>query len=154
MNVFRAIVEGDASGAMVEVPPAVLDALAAPARRTRVRVLINGAELRTTLAVYGGKSYIGLRKEYRDAAGIAPGGEAEVSVALDSDPRTVDVPADLAAVLESDADARAAFVRLSLTHRREYVNWIASARRAETRARRLAEAPALLKGGRRTPLGS
>lgn len=139
---------------MVEVPTAVLDALAAPTRRARVRVTINAADLRTTLAVYGGKSYIGLRKEYREAAGIALGSEVDVVVELDAEPRSVDCPADFAAVLEADAEAAAAFERLSLTHQREYVSWVTSARRSETRARRLAAAPALLKNGRRTPLGA
>ena len=45
------------------------------------------------------------------------------------------------------------FDNLSFTHRTEYVRWVLSAKRAATRERRVAEAPALLRGGRRTPLG-
>jgi hypothetical protein len=154
VNAFSAVVQGDSSGAMVEVPADVLAALAAPSRRARVRVTINDAELRTTLAVYGGKSYIGLRKDYRAAAGIAPGSEVDVRLELDEEARSVDVPSDLAAVLDVDAETRSAFERLSLTNQREYVSWVVSAKRPEARARRLAAAPGLLKGGRRTPLSA
>ena len=80
------------------------------------------------------------------------GQAVDISVELDDAPRTVDVPDDLAAVLAADTDARAAFDALSFTNRKEYVGWVTSAKRPETRQKRLAEAPALLKGGRRTPL--
>jgi len=48
------------------------------------------------------------------------------------------VPADLAAALEKNAKARAAFRAFPPGHRREYVEWIKEAKRPETRARRLA----------------
>ncbi len=49
-------------------------------------------------------------------------------------------PADLAAALKANAKARAAFAGFPPSHRREYVEWITGAKRAETRARRLATA--------------
>jgi uncharacterized protein YdeI (YjbR/CyaY-like superfamily) len=60
---------------------------------------------------------------------------------------------DVAAALAADPDARARFEALSFTHRKEYVDWIQSAKRADTRQRRLAQATKLLKSGRRTPVG-
>ncbi len=51
----------------------------------------------------------------------------------------VEVPADLAAALAEDDAAQAAFDGMSFTHRREYVEWIAEAKRPATRARRVAE---------------
>lgn len=50
----------------------------------------------------------------------------------------VEVPDDLAAALARNAKARKAFDAFSPSHRREYVEWITEARRAETRAKRLA----------------
>lgn len=52
----------------------------------------------------------------------------------------VKVPPDLEKALARNARARAAFERFSPSHRREYVEWIQEAKRAETRARRLATA--------------
>jgi uncharacterized protein YdeI (YjbR/CyaY-like superfamily) len=57
---------------------------------------------------------------------------------LDTKPRTVQVPNDLAAALADDASATAAFGALSFTHKREYVEWVEDAKRPQTRARRIA----------------
>lgn len=58
------------------------------------------------------------------------------------------IPADLAAALEGNAKARAAFEGFSPSHRREYIEWIVEAKRAETRRRRLAEAVGMLAEGK------
>jgi uncharacterized protein YdeI (YjbR/CyaY-like superfamily) len=50
------------------------------------------------------------------------------------------VPDDLSAALKRNAKARATFEAFSPSHKREYVAWITGAKRAETRARRLATA--------------
>jgi len=52
----------------------------------------------------------------------------------------VEVPSDLEKALEKNARARAAFDAFSPSHRREYVEWIAEAKREETRRKRLATA--------------
>jgi uncharacterized protein YdeI (YjbR/CyaY-like superfamily) len=49
----------------------------------------------------------------------------------------VRIPKDLAAGLQKNKKARAAFQAFSPSHRREYVEWIIEAKGAETRARRL-----------------
>ncbi|MGH9215314.1 MAG: YdeI/OmpD-associated family protein [Acidimicrobiales bacterium] len=51
--------------------------------------------------------------------------------------------------MAADAAARAAFDRLSYTHRREYVEWIAEAKRPATRARRVAETVERVRAGAR-----
>ena len=53
--------------------------------------------------------------------------------------RLDELPAELAAALARDADARARFEALPPSHRDEYVRWVAEAKREETRARRSAE---------------
>ena len=147
---FSGILREEA-GAFVEVPPDVLAELG-PRKRPAVRVVINGVELRTTIAVYGGRSYIGIRREIRDAAHIAPDEDIEVSVELDEQPRSVDVPDDLATALAADPEAQRIFDGLSFSNRKEYAAWILGAKQPATRQRRVAEATALLKAGRRTPV--
>jgi uncharacterized protein YdeI (YjbR/CyaY-like superfamily) len=117
-----------------------------------VRVVINGVELRTTIAVYGGRSLIGLRREIREAAHINLGETIELAVELDTSARVVELPEDLAAVLAADPDASRVFEGLSFTNRKEYVGWVLQARTPATRQRRIADTPELLKSGRRTPL--
>ncbi|MBI1831118.1 MAG: YdeI/OmpD-associated family protein [Planctomycetes bacterium] len=55
-------------------------------------------------------------------------------------PKEVIVPADLAAALKQNRKALATFEAFSPSHKREYVNWITAAKKAETRERRLATA--------------
>lgn len=63
-------------------------------------------------------------------------------------PRPIVVPPDLAQALRKDAKARAMFEKLTPSHRREYCEWVASAKREETRVRRLATAMAQIAAGK------
>ncbi|TMC77633.1 MAG: DUF1905 domain-containing protein [Chloroflexi bacterium] len=120
---------------LIEVPERVVKKLGA-GKRVPVRVNLNGVAYRSTIAVYGGRFYLPARKEICEAARLGPGGRARVSLEVDTAPRTVDVPADLARAL-SAAKARAAFDAYSFSHRKEFVDWVTSAKRAETRATRI-----------------
>lgn len=113
--------------------------------RAKVVATVNGVRLRTTVAVYGGKSYVGFREDIRKAAGITIGDTIKVRLEPDVEERTVDVPDDLDRALAGDAKAKAVFETLAFTHRREYATWIDSARKPETRERRLKEALVMLR---------
>ncbi|MGD0484154.1 MAG: YdeI/OmpD-associated family protein [Gemmatimonadales bacterium] len=58
------------------------------------------------------------------------------------------VPADLTKALKKDAKARTTFDKFPPSHRREYVEWITGAKRAETRARRVEAAVAWMAEGK------
>lgn len=60
-------------------------------------------------------------------------------------PRT---PPDLAAALKKSAKAQAAFAAFPPSHKREYVEWITSAKGADTRARRVATAAGWIAEGK------
>jgi bifunctional DNA-binding transcriptional regulator/antitoxin component of YhaV-PrlF toxin-antitoxin module len=107
--------------------------------RAPMRGTVNGTDYRTTVAVYGGVHLIGFRRELRERAGIEIGDEVEVTVELDEEPRTVELPPALEQALDGDERARAAFDGLSYSHRREYAEWIAEAKRDDTRERRVAQ---------------
>jgi hypothetical protein len=140
---------GRGGGRWVEVP---FDAKAEFGEaRAPVAGTINGAPYRARLSVYGGKTYLGLRKEFREAAGVDVGDEIDVVMERDDAPREVELPQALATALEGDAEAHAAYERLSFTHRKEYARWIAEAKREETRERRVAKALEMLRAGTKTP---
>ena len=140
---------GRGGGCWIEVP---VDAKAVFGEaRPPVRGTVNDTPLRSRLSVYGGRTYLGLRSEIRSAAGIEVGDSVDVVLELDDAPREVEVPAALTAALEADAAARAAFGALAFTHRREYADWVASAKRDETRERRVAKALEMLRGGVKHP---
>jgi hypothetical protein len=73
------------------------------------------------------------------ATAAEAGQELDLEIVLDSAPREVDVPAELAAALAADAGAREAFDGLAYSHRKEFARWVGEAKRAETRERRASE---------------
>jgi len=79
----------------------------------------------------------------------AAGDEVDVDVEPDTAPREVEVPADLAGALAGDDAARATFDGLSFTHRKEWVRWVEEAKKADTRATRLAKTVESLRAGQR-----
>ena len=119
--------------------PVPVEAVAAlgKGKKPPVKVTLSGYTYRSTVAAYGDVFMLPLSQEHRKAAGVQAGDEVEVTLELDQAPRTVDVPADLAAALAA-ADAREAFDALSYTMRKEHVRQVESAKAQETRTRRIA----------------
>lgn len=108
--------------------------------RPPVRVTIGGHTYRSTVAVYGGRYFVPLNRQNREAAGVAAGEKVTVELEADTEERTVELPEALRAALDGDEAARAAFDSLSYSHRKEYADWILEAKREETRQRRIAKA--------------
>jgi hypothetical protein len=131
---FRTVLGAEGSGVFIEVP---LDVPAVFGRsRPAVRGTIDGHPFRSTVAVYGGRYYLPVKRALQEAAGVAAGDAVVVELEADEEPRTVEPPADLAAALVGDAAARAAFAGLSYTHQREYAEWVAGAKRGDPPPRR------------------
>ena len=128
---------------LIEVPARVVAALS-DKKRVPVNVTLNGVRYRSTIAVYGGKFYLPARKEIREAAKLAPGKRAHVTLETDAAERTVMVPSDLARALSS-AKKRPAFDALSFTRRKEHVEAVTGAKRPETRVARIAKVVASLR---------
>ena len=113
--------------------------------RPPVEVVVNGHRYRSTVAVMAGEAFVPFRASHRAAAGVGPGDEVAVALTLDTAPRTVTAPADLAAALAA-ADVQAAWDALALSQQREWAEAIEGARKPETRARRVAACVAKLAG--------
>lgn len=107
-------------------------------KKPKVKVTLNGHTYRSTVAAYGDVYMLPLSQENRKAAGVKAGDSVEVTLELDLEPRTVEVPADLAAALAEKPDAAAAFDALSYSMRKEYVRQVEEAKAQETRSRRIA----------------
>jgi hypothetical protein len=136
---FEAVVQAArGGGALVELPPDVLEALGG-GKRFHVRGTLNGIEFASsTMPMGGGRVCLGLHKATRERAGVAPGDAVRLSVERAERP-PVEVPDELRAALAGDPRAAEAFDGLAHTHRREYAQWVAEAKRPETRARRAAQ---------------
>lgn len=118
------------------------------AKRFPVRATVDDYTWRGSVARMKGEFLLGLNREVREAAGVEAGVTVSVTLAPDTEERTVEVPDDLAAALAGDAEAKAAFEALAYTHRKEFARWVAEAKREETRARRAAQAIEMLREAR------
>jgi len=146
MRIHTTIVQEGKTATGVQVPEEVVVALGS-GKRPKVRVTINGYTYRSSIAPMGGVFMLGISDEVRRNAGVAGGDEIDVDVDLDTEPREVVVPADFAAALETDPDARAAFDRLSYSNRLRHVLSIDAAKTDETCQRRVAKAIGELRAG-------
>jgi len=145
---FRAELQkagGNATG--FEVPQEIVDGLAGGGR-PKVVTTVTGFSFRSSIAKMGGSYWLGVSAERRAAAGVAGGEVYDVTVVLDTEERTVAVPADLAAALEAAPVAKAFFDGLSVTNRQWHVSQVEGAKAAETRARRVEKSVAMLSEGR------
>lgn len=103
--------------------------------RAPVKVTLNGYTYRSTIASMGGQSCIPLRKSNREAAGLDGSEILDVTLELDADERTIEIPPDLEKALTPSG--REAWNGLSYTRRREYAESVSQAKKADTRSRRI-----------------
>jgi Bacteriocin-protection, YdeI or OmpD-Associated/Domain of unknown function (DUF1905) len=147
MRFRTTVVQSGKTATGIQVPEEVMEALAS-GKRPPVKVAVNGYSYRSTVASVGGVPMISLSAEHRAGAGVAGGDEVEVDLELDTAPRAVDVPADLAAALDAEPAARSTFDGLSYSNRSWHVLQVTGARTDETRQRRIARSVETLKQGR------
>jgi hypothetical protein len=134
---FRATIDAaDRGGALVAVPDDIVATLGGGGR-IPVQATFDDIAYQGSVVSMGGRMVIGIRKDIRSAIGKQPGDEISVTLERDTATRTVAVPDDLRSALNS-AGLDRAFDALSLSHRREYVQWVDEAKKPETRARRIA----------------
>jgi hypothetical protein len=141
------ILSAGKTAAGIEVPPAVVDALGT-SRKPAVKVTINGYTYRSTVATMNGVFMLGVSNDVRREAGVAAGETVDVDIELDTEPREVQVPADLAAALDAEPEARRFFDGLSYSHKRRIVMPVDDAKTMETRQRRIEKSVANLREGR------
>jgi hypothetical protein len=119
--------------------------------RVAVHATFDNIPYRGSLVACGGPNHmLGILKSIREQLGKNLGDPVNVEIWRDETVRTVELPADFAALLKKE-NLREAFDSLSYTHRKEYVRWITEAKKEETRARRLAKSVEMLRAGINTP---
>ena len=145
---FTATLAVRGPAAAVVLDDAQVAAVGDGAKRFPVLATINGHTWRTTVTRMHGEYLLGLSRAVRDGAGVEAGDSVEVALELDTAPREVEPPEDLAKALAGDPIARSVFEGLAYTHRKEYARWIEEAKREETRERRVTQAVEMLRAGK------
>jgi hypothetical protein len=128
---------GQGGGHAVVVPKEV--AAQFSSKRPAVVALVNGVEYRSRLAVYGGQSYLGLRKDLLRRLQAGVGDVVQIELVEDHQERVVVEPPELTAALAEHPAAKAAYEQLPDSHRTEYARWIGEGKKPETRADRVAK---------------
>lgn len=150
---FRATLElqGKTATAFV-VPPELLESLGSN-KRPPVAVTIKGHTYRTSIGSRGGEYLLPVSGELRKKIGIEAGDETDVDIVLDTAPREVTVPSDLAAAFKGESAAKKFFEGLTFSQQSWFVLWIEGAKKAETRQRRVEESIELLRAGKTSKTG-
>jgi hypothetical protein len=137
---------GQGGGHAVVVPKEV--AAMFGSKRPAVLAHVNGVEYRSRLAVYGGQSYLGLRKDLLRELDVRVGDVVQIELVEDHEERVVVEPRELTTALAENPAAKAAYEQLPDSHRTEYARWIAEGKKPETRADRVAKTIERLTGPR------
>lgn len=146
-HTFQAAIEpGRGGGAFVVVPFSVEETFGTRGQ-VRVKGTIDGHAFRSSIAPMNGKHLLGLHKATREQIGKNIGDTVKLVIEADTDERVVTIPDDLRRALAGKATTKKAFDGLAYTHQKEYVEWVESAKKPETRARRVAETVSRIAAG-------
>jgi hypothetical protein len=147
MRFHTTILQAGKTATGIEIPEEIVTALGA-GKRPAIKVTINGFTYRSTVAVMGGAFMVGVNADNREGAGVKGGDAVDVDIELDTAPRDVTVPADLAAALDADPVARRTFDALSYTNKSWHTYQVEGAKTDETRQRRIVKSIEALRDGR------
>ncbi len=114
-------------------------------KRVKIKATIDGIPYRGLLCRMGAPYHIlGVLKGIREQIGKTHGDTVSITIEEDTEERIVELPDDFRKLLNANKEAEDFFNNLSYTNRKEYVVWITSAKKIETRNARLEKAIFLL----------
>ena len=123
----------------IKIPEEIIEKLGG-GKKPLVKVTINNFTYRSAVAVMGGAYMVGVNAANREAAKVKGGDRIEVSIELDTEIRTVEVPAEFQKVLNRNAGAKKIFDTLSNSRKKALTIPIANAKTDETRNRNIEKA--------------
>lgn len=147
MKFHTTLKQGDKTATGIQIPDEVLASLGA-GRKPPVKLTVNGYMYRSTVARVDGNFMVGFNADHRAASGLRGGDEIDVEIEVDREPRTVDVPADLADALDAEPKAKETFDQLSNSMKGYHVSQVTAAKTDETRQRRIEKSIAVLREGK------
>ncbi|TLG73002.1 YdeI/OmpD-associated family protein [Culicoidibacter larvae] len=144
---FDAIIATTGPGAYVEFPYDVQEEFGKGRVKVEARfdgqVIYRGSLVRMQTPCH----ILGIRKDILKALGKGIGDQVTVELKEDLAVREVEVPTDLAERFADNQAAKQFFQSLSYTNQRKYVEWITSAKKAETRESRIEQTIVMLAAG-------
>jgi hypothetical protein len=118
--------------------------------RVPVSGTINGFPFRNSLMPEGdGTHSMMVSKELQSGAKAVAGEKVHVTMQRDEEERTVSVPNELQQALLKNPTASSVFAALTYSQRKEYSDWIVSAKQAATKQTRVRKAVEMLAAGKK-----
>jgi len=149
---FDAVIiqHGSMNAGYVEFPYDVLE-LYGVKGQVKVKALIDDkVTYRGSLSKMGTACHtLGITQAIRKELGKELGDTIHIVLEQDKEPREVILPEEVAALFSKHPKAKAFFDKLSYTDRKEYIVWITSAKREETKQNRLGLLIEKLENGRK-----
>lgn len=135
---FDAVLEEGIRGGVWVIVPFDVQEVYGTRGQVKIKATIDGVPYRGSIApMGGGKHILGVKKEIREALGKTIGDTVHIVLEQDTEPRVVSIPADFQQALDKNPTAKDIFDKFAYTHRKEYVQWIESAKKPETRQQRI-----------------
>jgi hypothetical protein len=132
------------------VLPRIASAKLPTRNHTTVKGTLNGQPFRATLAPDGQRSHwLKVNRKLREAARATAGDIVTLEITAAAQEAESRVPADLRRALAAAPKARALWADITPVARRDWIQWITTAKQAKTRARRVTNACQMLAGGKR-----
>ena len=150
---FEATIQTDekSNGAWIDIPFDVKEVYGTGGQ-VKVKAIFDGYEYRGSIANMGtGNHILIIKKDIREAIGKEPGDKVKVELEKDTAERTFEMPEELQQLLNENAKLKSFYESLSFTNRKEYAQWIGSAKRQKTKDKRLEETKHRLTDGIKNP---
>jgi Domain of unknown function (DUF1905)/Bacteriocin-protection, YdeI or OmpD-Associated len=124
------------NGAYVKMPFDMQETFGA--KRVKVRATFDGVNYRGSVVTMGGSALLGITKDIRRQIQKQPGDMVEVTIVKDVEERIIDLAKDVKQTFEN-AGILEAWNKQSFTKQSQGARWIESAKKQDTRQRRIKE---------------
>jgi hypothetical protein len=146
---FNAVImqHKDINGAYIEPPFDVEEVFGA--KRVKVSATFDGEPYRGSIVRMGGCYMLGMTQELRKKIGKNFGDTVRVTVEKDEEERIIDPPVDFMDALQQEPTALSTYEKLSYSGKKDYILWITSAKKEETRSERIVKSIEKLSEGKK-----
>lgn len=118
-------------------------------KRVKVKATFDGIPYIGSIVIMGGTTMLGITQELRNQLNKSYGDTIHVTLEKDEEERVVELSDDIMNQLNSHPKAKAFYYRLSYSHKRQYVLWVESSKKEETRLTRIEKMILMLEDEKR-----
>lgn len=116
-------------------------------KRVKIKAKFDNVDYRGSIVRMGMPCFmIGLTKEIRKKIGKGIGDTVSVEIEKDEEERIIEMPIEFKSMINGNNNAKEFYDSLSYSQKKKYITWITSAKKKETKIKRMNEALLKLEG--------